>query len=127
MAESRAVTVIPLNGSNYPTWKVQCWMALMKDGLWNILSGSEYPPNETEAEKYAKFVARRDHALAIIVLSVELSLLYLIGDPEYIFHSFTTVENLATSDATVLNWLKKRSQTQARRGREPSRRPKRLR
>ena len=29
-----------------------------------------------------KFVARRDRTLAIIVLSVETSLLYLIGDPE---------------------------------------------
>ena len=28
MAESKAVRVIPLNGSNYPTWKVQCQMAL---------------------------------------------------------------------------------------------------
>ena len=30
---------------------------------------------------YAKFMARRDRALATIVLSVEPSLLYLIGDP----------------------------------------------
>ena len=80
--ESKAVTVIPLKGSNYPTWKVQCRMALMKDGLWSIVSGSERPPNPTEADKYAKFVARRDRALAIIVLSVEPSLLYLIGEPE---------------------------------------------
>lgn len=32
--------------------------------------------------EYAKFVARRNCALAIIVLSIEPSLLYLIGDPE---------------------------------------------
>ena len=79
---SKTVTVIPLNGSNYPTWKVQCRMALMKDGLWSIVSGSERAPAAAEADKYAKFVARRDRALAIIVLSVEPSLLYLIGDPE---------------------------------------------
>ena len=81
-SESKTVTVIPLNGSNYPTWKVQCRMALMKDGLWSIVSGSERPPDIAEADKYAKFSARRDRALAIIVLSVEPSLLYLIGDPE---------------------------------------------
>ena len=81
-SESKTVTVIPLNGSNYPTWKVQCRMALMKDGLWSIVSGFERPPNPAEADKYAKFVARRDRALAIIVLSVQPSLLYLIGDPE---------------------------------------------
>ena len=81
-SETRAVTVIPLNGSNYPTWKVQCRMALMKDGLWTIVSGSELPPDAAEADKYAKFVGRRDRALAIIVLSVEPTLLYLIADPE---------------------------------------------
>ena len=72
-SESKTVAVIPLNGSNYPAWKVQCRMALM-----SIVSGSERAPAAAEADKYAKFVARRDRALAIIVLSVEPSLLYLI-------------------------------------------------
>ena len=80
---AKTVTVIPLNGSNYPTWKVQCRMALMKDGLWSIVSGSERPPDIAVADKYIREVCgKRDRALAIIVLSVELSLLYLIGDPE---------------------------------------------
>ncbi|CAB4025499.1 Hypothetical predicted protein [Paramuricea clavata] len=82
MAESKIVTVVPLNGSNYGTWKVQCRMALVKDGLWSIVSGTETAPASTEAEKYAKFVSRRDKPLAIIVLSVHPSLLYLLGDPE---------------------------------------------
>ena len=82
MAESKGVMVTPLNGSNYPTWKIQCRMALMKDGLWSIANGSERPPDAAEIEKYAKFVTRRDRALATIVLSVDPSFLYLIGDPE---------------------------------------------
>ena len=57
-------------------------MALMKDGLWGIVSETERDPGGGEAEAHRKFVSRRDHALAIIVLSVEPSLLYLIGDPE---------------------------------------------
>ena len=80
--DSKTVSVIPLNGANYPTWKVQCQMALMKDGLWSIVNGPEHSPPQSEAERYAKFAARRDRALAIIVLSVEPSLLYLIGEPE---------------------------------------------
>ena len=80
--DSKAVSVIPLNGANYPTWKLQCQMALMKDGLWSIVKGSETPPSQSERDKFAKFAARRDRALAIIVLSVEPSLLYLLGDPE---------------------------------------------
>ena len=35
-----------------------------------------------ESDRYAKFLTRRDQALATIVLSAELSLLYLVGDPE---------------------------------------------
>ena len=34
------------------------------------------------ADKYVKYMARRDRALATIVLAVDLSLLYLIGDLE---------------------------------------------
>ena len=56
-------------------------MALMK-GLWKIVSGTEVVPDEGEAERHAKFAARRDRALAIIGLSVEPTLLYLLGDPD---------------------------------------------
>ena len=45
------------------------------------MSGTETAPTEG-TEQQAKFAARKDKALAIIVLAVELSLLYLIGtDP----------------------------------------------
>ena len=54
----------------------------MKDSLWNIVKGNESPPPTTQTEKYQKYVARKDRALAIIVLSVDPLLLYLIGDPE---------------------------------------------
>ena len=46
--DSKAVSVIPLNGANYPTWKLQCQMALMKDGLCSIINGSETPPSQSE-------------------------------------------------------------------------------
>ena len=77
MAESKIATaVVPLNGTNYPTWKIQCKMALMKEGLWKIVTGEEVAPTEQ-----SKFTARKDRALASIVLSVDTSLLYLINDP----------------------------------------------
>lgn len=81
MADSRTVTVVPLNGTNYPTWKIQCRMALMKEGLWRIVTGQEKAPTSSETER-AKFAARRDRALATVVLSVDTLLLYLVGDPE---------------------------------------------
>ena len=77
MVESKTVMIDPLNRSNYPTWKVQCRMALMKDGLWGIVNATE-TPEEDDVDKYIKFVARRDRALALIVPSIKTSLLYLI-------------------------------------------------
>ena len=83
MAESKStVTVVPLKGSNYPTWKIQCRTALMKDGLWSIVDGSESAPSTSDTQKYEKFVASRDRALAVIVLSMDPALLYLIGDSQ---------------------------------------------
>ena len=85
MAESKTVstmTVIPLNVTNYPSWKVQCRMVLVREGLWGIVAGTEEPPDPaTDADKYAKYILRRDRALATIVLAVDPSLLYLLGDP----------------------------------------------
>ena len=82
MAESRnIVIVVPLNGSNFPKWKIQCKMALMKKGLWRIVTGEETAPTGSAGEQ-SKFAARKDQALATIVLSIDTSLLYLIPDPQ---------------------------------------------
>ena len=54
----------------------------MKDRLWNIVNGSETTPSLTSADVHTMFAARKDQALATIVLSIEPSLLYLLGDPE---------------------------------------------
>lgn len=76
--ELKSIGIIPLNGSNYPTWKLQCRMALMRDGVWNIVDGSEKSPEDGHRSVLAKFNSRRDKALATIVLSVDPSLLYLL-------------------------------------------------
>ena len=81
MAEIKTV-IVPLNGRNYPLWKVQCQMALMKESLWGIISGTEEMPGEDNADTHRKFMARRYCALAIIVLAVDPSLLHLLGDLE---------------------------------------------
>ena len=47
MAESAVksmVSVVPLKGSNYATWKVQAKMSLMKEGFWRIVDGTESVP-----------------------------------------------------------------------------------
>ena len=46
---------IVLNGSNYPTWKIQCKMALMKDGLWGFVNGMERIPDSSDADGTQKY------------------------------------------------------------------------
>ena len=48
MAESKTM-LTPLSGSNYTTWKVQCKMALMKEGVWRIVDGTETAPRADDA------------------------------------------------------------------------------
>ena len=79
MAEPRSV-IVPLTGANYPAWKILVKMALIKEGLWESVSGTETAP-EQGTDGYTGIVTRRDHALATIVLSVNPSLLHIIGDP----------------------------------------------
>ena len=81
MAESKTVAVVPLNSSNYSTWKIHCKMVLIKDGLWSIVNGTETAPTKG-AEQQAVFAAQKDKALVVTVLAVEPSLLYVISaDP----------------------------------------------
>jgi transposase InsO family protein len=56
-------------------------MALTKDGLWGIVNGTEDDPGGV-GDAHKKYMSRRDRALAIVVLSIDPSLLYLIGDPK---------------------------------------------
>ena len=85
-SHSGSSSIIPLNGTNYATWKIQCKMALKKENLWGIVEGTESEPAQAAADgdnsPYEKYVLRRDRAVAIIVLSLDISLLYIVGDPD---------------------------------------------
>ena len=72
------MSIIPLNGTNYPSWKVQCRMALIRESLWGIVAGTEKAPDA--ADMPAKFKERSDSTLAKIVLAIDPLLLYLVGD-----------------------------------------------
>ena len=56
MAEGgKVVSIVPLKGTNYPSWKLQCKMALVREGLWGIVAGTEprkAPDATTEADKH---------------------------------------------------------------------------
>ena len=72
--------LIPLDGKNYPTWKLQARMLLMNLDLWSIVNGSEGPPEV--AANVPAYQRRVNKALSTIVLAISPSLLYLIGEPE---------------------------------------------
>ena len=77
--EVKVVNLIPLNNRNYSTWNLQCQMALMKHGLWNIVNETEAPPQVgADEDVVTRYTVRRDKALAAVVLSVVPSLLYLL-------------------------------------------------
>ena len=69
-AETKTSSIVHLNGSNYSTWKIQCHMALVKNGLWL------YSP-QTEVEKYAKFVAQRKSSGYSCVIGGTVSVILL--------------------------------------------------
>ena len=48
--ETSKILVKPLNGPNYATWKVQCKIALIKEGLWNTVTRIENAP-ENQGEQ----------------------------------------------------------------------------
>ena len=50
----------------------------MREGLWWIVTGDETAPTRSGESEQAKW----DRALATIVLTVDPSLLYLIGNPQ---------------------------------------------
>jgi len=90
---TRNFCIVPLNDKNYPTWKVQIKMQLMKEELFDIVSGTETAPDSTDGVNFRKFSVRRDKALAYIVLSIDTKLLYLIGDPVHPTEVWNKLEN----------------------------------
>ena len=58
-------------------------IALKKEGVWGIVSGTEAVLAEDNDDKEKEcYAPRRDKALTTIVLSVDLSLLYLLGNSD---------------------------------------------
>ena len=81
MAEGgKAVSIVPLKGTNYPSRKLQYKMALVREGLWGIVAGTEkVPDTTTEVDKHAKYLGYMDWSnltLATVELAIDPSLLH---------------------------------------------------
>ena len=64
----------------------------MKDGLFNIVNSTELPP--TGDNELSKFNQGKDRTLAIIVLAIDPSLIYLIDDPDDHLAMWTLLQNM---------------------------------
>ena len=53
----------------------------IRDGVWSIVNGTETAPTDVRSDAYAKFSGCKNHELATVVLSIDPTLLYLVGDP----------------------------------------------
>ena len=66
----RGINIIPLNDTNYNTWRIQLKMYLMREGLLNLVEGVETAPDSSDASAVRNFKGRENRALANIVLNV---------------------------------------------------------
>ena len=84
MAESRSYNIVPLKGSsNYATWKLQVKMALKEKNLWDIVEGTEVLAQGANQNAQNDFKRRTDKALCTIVLNIDPSQLWIVGeDPQ---------------------------------------------
>ena len=107
MAVETRGAVILLTENNFPTWKLQMRMLLMRLGVWRIVEGTEVAPDERDRDIVAsrKFIERSDKALSTIVLGVDPKLLYLLGDPQ----DPTEVWNLLCNQFQKKTWSNKLS------------------
>ena len=80
--ERHAVNIVPLNDSNYATWKIQMKMLLIQHNLFKIVDGSESVP--TEVATLHTYKLRR---------AISPKLLYLIGDPSDPAEVWKTLQN----------------------------------
>ena len=70
--------IVILKDDNYVTWKYQVRMLLMRDDLYDIVTGDEGPPEgEAAATSFRK---RKQKALSTIALSIDASLMHLVGE-----------------------------------------------
>uniref|UniRef100_A0A1X7U6D5 Uncharacterized protein n=1 Tax=Amphimedon queenslandica TaxID=400682 RepID=A0A1X7U6D5_AMPQE len=68
----------------------QCQMTLMKEKLRGIVNGTE---RAQYGDGAAKFQTRKDRALATIILSIDPSLLYLVGEPDDLVEVWRLLSN----------------------------------
>ena len=78
--DNHRLSVKPLDGSNWMTWKIQMKHMLLDKGLWQHITGNAERP--AGREQLTKFEQAAQKANTMIYLHVAQSQIYVIGDEE---------------------------------------------
>uniref|UniRef100_A0A1X7TQ87 Uncharacterized protein n=1 Tax=Amphimedon queenslandica TaxID=400682 RepID=A0A1X7TQ87_AMPQE len=75
----------------------------MKKGLWSIVNSTKVlPADDADDATKQKYEARKDRALETMVLSIDTSLLYLLGEPKEAVEVWRKLK-----DQFQKNWINK--------------------
>ncbi len=112
MAETSRLQVSKLTSANWASWKYQIQLYLRANGLWRIVQGEENRPavdDEEDEEAAAAAVAwdgKEDRARAVLGLTVDDSLLYLITNKETSAETYTALrDHFEKTNATNVYFL----------------------
>lgn len=80
--ESHRLSIKPLDGSNWMTWKIQIKHMLLDKALWEYVTGEVVVPATSDGEKYEKYKRAAQKANTMLYLHVTQSQIYIIGDED---------------------------------------------
>ena len=98
MAERDVTKIVPLNGSNFQSWRFNVKLLLMDKGLWGYVQGNEVQPKATEEDKKEKeikeYLLKSEKAYSTIALSIVERLQVHIRDTSNPHEAWNTLEKL---------------------------------
>ena len=95
----RGSNLITLKGDNHVTWKYQVRMLLLRDDLYDIVTGDEQAPSSTDNQAVVSFRKRKQKSLRTITFSIDASQLHLVGeatDPKLLWEKLQSQFQLST-------------------------------
>ncbi|MCP4118071.1 MAG: hypothetical protein GY737_22250 [Desulfobacteraceae bacterium] len=104
-SELSRLQIDKLTSDSWATWKYQIQLYLRANGLWRIVAGEEQRPAE-DGQAAAAWDVKDDRARAVLGLSVDKSLLYLITSKETAADTYRALkDHFEKTNATNVYYL----------------------
>ena len=101
MAEFDKWSIDKLDSSNWMTWKFQIKHLLLAKDLWGVVDGTETLQENASAQQRTDFNKKSQKAFSTIVMSINLSQLYLITSCEEPARAWKALRNHFERDTLV--------------------------